>query len=124
MKTLLFITLCASISLAMPTSLSWNLLSENVEDLPLEVEYDSVGFWDEIWLRSVVRPKAAPKVFMEQGLGVKWVGMEPDDSGKPARVVLVYDEKAIIEVTKDKTRSGKIENGEKISWSDGSQTNL
>lgn len=116
-----FITHSASEASAAP--LTWHLIPENVEELPLEITYDSTGAWEEVWVRPPTKPLSAPRLFMEQGLGVRWVGLDPDSNGKPARVIIVYNETDAVEITPEKTTTGKLEKGI-LTWSDGKQAVL
>ncbi len=107
------------------SSLSWQLLPENLEDLPMEIETDTLGYWSELWLRSQDNPQSQPRSFMEQSLGVRWLGMNPDKTGKPSRVLLIFAERSIVDILGDKVRTGKIDaNGEKISWQDGTKDTM
>ncbi len=103
------------------SSLAWQLLPENVEDLPLEFNTNDQGQWNEIWLREKDKEQGPPRSFMEQAIGVRWMGMEPDKNGRPSRILMVYAAKNIVDIKDGKARTGKIDslNG-KIAWSDGS----
>lgn len=101
--------------MAITSSLSWHLLPENVFDLPLDIEEDAVGEWSEIWLRPYDKPDSDPYGLFERAVGVKWVGFAD-------RAILVYADKFIIDLEKDKTRFGRLDvKGERVTWQDGTK---
>lgn len=107
------------------SSLAWHLLPQNLEELPIEFEADDFGQWTEIWLRANSKDQSALKSFMEQGLGVRWMGMEPDKNGRPRRIILVMAGKNVVDITDAKTRTGKIDPlGSRLTWNDGASDSI
>lgn len=121
----MFMTLCAtpSISNAEGSSLAWWFLPDAMEDLPLEFEEDDNGYWTELWLRPGVDSEAAPNEVMEQTLGARWVGLNPDKDGKPTRVMLVMADDKIVDFTGEVSKPGSL-NDDKIQWIDNTSEPL
>ena len=104
-------------------SLAWWFLPEVSDDLPHEVEEDSVGAWTELWERPTFDSDVQPNTIMEQALGAKWVGLAPDKAGKPSVVYVALAGKLIVEFKGEAARSGTMDD-EKIHWSDGTKSPL
>lgn len=124
MKWILTLILTTCVANAAPASLGWWLLPDGLDDWPHEMEEDVNGHWKELWIRPEGNPQALPSIVMEQALGAKWVGLNPDKSGKPSRVVAVLAGRRIVDFDGSKVRVGKIEGEDKIVWSDGLNQSL
>jgi hypothetical protein len=122
-QLLIALILTTSITQANSNSLAWWMLPSNSDDLPHEIEEDDNGIWNELWLRPYDSPNGAPTAIMEQGLGVRWVALNPDKDGKPTRVTLIVGGRHIVDFTGEAAKIGAL-NDEAISWSDGSGQKL
>ncbi|MDZ4677224.1 MAG: hypothetical protein SGI74_06900 [Oligoflexia bacterium] len=112
--------LTPSVATAEPATLSWWFLPESSLELPHETEEDETGHWVEIWERSDDDFDEAPTGILERSVGARWAGFKADRLGKPTRAILVLADRRIVDFDGEKARTGVIQDGEKITWSDGS----
>ncbi len=123
LKVFFALMLTTCVSYAEPASLGWWFLPDFIEDLPHFIEEDNANIWSEIWVRSQPDSTSAPSVVMENVLGARWIGINPDKSGKPSTAYLVLGEKRVVQFTGDQVRLG-IFDEDKIIWSDKTKQSL